>query len=152
MFLNCLTCFGRHTAQHQELKNCNCSLWFYIRFWLPVAARLQLQFLSSWWWAVETCWAIKKQWNNKFYYTVASCWFFLWDLRLRYFQKAENAFIKYMLIIRLLHHVPKKMVNFCYQEYKGKCVRHEHTADINHRPSENSFTSRPKQTGLLQIW
>jgi hypothetical protein len=29
----------------------------------------------------ETCWAIKKQWNNKFYYTVASCWFFLWDFR-----------------------------------------------------------------------
>jgi len=30
----------------------------------------------------ETCWAIKKHWNNKFYYTVASCWFFLWDLTL----------------------------------------------------------------------
>ena len=28
----------------------------------------------------ETCWAIKKQWNNKFYYTVASCWFFPRDL------------------------------------------------------------------------
>jgi hypothetical protein len=28
----------------------------------------------------ETCWAIKKHWNNKFYHTVASCWFFLWDL------------------------------------------------------------------------
>ena len=28
----------------------------------------------------ETCWAIKKHWNNKFYYTVASFWFFLWDL------------------------------------------------------------------------
>jgi len=28
----------------------------------------------------ETCWAIKKHWNNKFYYTVGSCWFFLWDL------------------------------------------------------------------------
>jgi hypothetical protein len=27
----------------------------------------------------ETCWAIKKHWNNKFYYTFASCWFFLWD-------------------------------------------------------------------------
>jgi hypothetical protein len=25
----------------------------------------------------ETCWAIKKQQNNKLYYTVASCWFFL---------------------------------------------------------------------------
>jgi len=28
----------------------------------------------------ETCWAIKKHLNNKFYYTVPSCWFFLWDL------------------------------------------------------------------------
>jgi len=25
----------------------------------------------------ETCWAIKKHWNNKLYYTFASCWFFL---------------------------------------------------------------------------
>ena len=25
----------------------------------------------------ETCQAIKKHWNNKFYYTAASCWFFL---------------------------------------------------------------------------
>jgi hypothetical protein len=38
VFLNCSTCFGRHTAYHQELKDCNCSLWFYIRLWLPVAA------------------------------------------------------------------------------------------------------------------
>jgi hypothetical protein len=30
---------------------------------------------------LETCWAIKKYWNNKFYYTVASCWLFLYDLR-----------------------------------------------------------------------
>ena len=28
----------------------------------------------------KTCWTIKKHWNNKFYYTVPSCWFFLWDL------------------------------------------------------------------------
>jgi hypothetical protein len=28
----------------------------------------------------ETCLAIKKQWNNKFYYMVVSCWLFLWDL------------------------------------------------------------------------
>jgi hypothetical protein len=40
VFPNCLTCFGRHTAHHQELKNCNCSLWFYIRFWLPAARGL----------------------------------------------------------------------------------------------------------------
>jgi hypothetical protein len=41
MFLNCSTCFGRHKAHQQELKNCNCSLWFYIRLWLPVAAMAQ---------------------------------------------------------------------------------------------------------------
>jgi len=38
MFLNWSTCFGRDIAHHQELKNCNRSLWFYIRFWLPAAA------------------------------------------------------------------------------------------------------------------
>ena len=37
VFLNCSTCFGRHTAHQQELKNYNFSLWFYVRFWLPVA-------------------------------------------------------------------------------------------------------------------
>ena len=41
MFLNCSTFFGRHTAHHLELKNCNCSLWFYIRFRLPAAAMAQ---------------------------------------------------------------------------------------------------------------
>jgi len=30
--------------------------------------------------SLETCSAIKKHWNNKFYYTVASCWLFLYDL------------------------------------------------------------------------
>ena len=37
MFLNCSTCFERHTAHHQDLKNCNFTLWFYIRLWLPAA-------------------------------------------------------------------------------------------------------------------
>jgi hypothetical protein len=46
MFLNCSTCFGRHTAHHQEFKNCNFSLWFYIRFWLPVAAAMAEPWLS----------------------------------------------------------------------------------------------------------
>jgi len=41
VFLNCSTCFERHTAHHQELKNCNCSLWFYIRLWLLAAVMAQ---------------------------------------------------------------------------------------------------------------
>jgi hypothetical protein len=28
----------------------------------------------------ETCWALHKQWNNKCWYTVASCWLFLYEL------------------------------------------------------------------------
>jgi len=46
MFLNCSTCFERHTLHHQELKNCNCSLWFYIRLWLPAAVMAEWE-LSS---------------------------------------------------------------------------------------------------------
>ena len=30
--------------------------------------------------SLKTCWAIKKHWNNKLYYTVASCWLFLYEL------------------------------------------------------------------------
>jgi len=99
VFLNCSTHYGRHTAHHQELKNCNCSLWFYIRFLFaaamvsaiaaagnqktyvkPEAAITVFELLMMGGVLPETCWAIKKHWNNKFYYTVASCWFFLWDL------------------------------------------------------------------------
>jgi hypothetical protein len=29
--------------------------------------------------SLETYWTIKKLWNNKFYYTVASCWLFLYE-------------------------------------------------------------------------
>jgi len=94
MFLNCSTCFERHTAHNRELKNCNCSLWFYIRLWLPAADSCRQQqtyvkpeatitvfeLLMMSGVSLETCWAIKKQWNNKLYYTVASCWLFLYDL------------------------------------------------------------------------
>jgi hypothetical protein len=30
--------------------------------------------------SLKTCWAIKKHWNNKFYYTVASCLLLLYNL------------------------------------------------------------------------
>ena len=46
----------------------------------PEAAITVFEFLMMSGVSLETCWAIKKHWNNKFYYTVASCWLFLWDL------------------------------------------------------------------------
>jgi len=54
----CSTCFERHIAHHQELKNCNCSRWFLVSYdsgrqpQTYISQRLQIQFLSSWWWAV----------------------------------------------------------------------------------------------------
>jgi len=38
---------------------------------------------------LKTCWAFKKLWNNKFYYKVASCWYFYWviyDARIHEYQ------------------------------------------------------------------
>jgi len=46
----------------------------------PEAAITVLELLMMGGVSLETCWAIKKDWNNKFYYTVASCWLFLYDL------------------------------------------------------------------------
>jgi hypothetical protein len=39
--------------------------------------------------SLETCWAIKKHWNNKFYYTVASCWLFLYGLPTTHFRNTD---------------------------------------------------------------
>jgi hypothetical protein len=83
MFLNSSTCFGRHTAHHQELKNCNythrngrqsktCVK--------PETAIKVFELLIMGDLSPETCWAIKKHWNNKFYHTLVSCSFFLWVL------------------------------------------------------------------------
>jgi hypothetical protein len=44
------------------------------------AAFTVFEFLMTGGVSPATCWAIKKHWNNKLHYTVASCWFFLWDL------------------------------------------------------------------------
>jgi hypothetical protein len=44
--------------------------------------------------SLETCWAIKKHWNNKFYYTVASCWLFLQDLHV-------TGFIRFPILVML---------------------------------------------------
>jgi len=38
---------------------------------------------------LETCWAFKKLWNNKFYYKAASCWYFycvIYDARIHEYQ------------------------------------------------------------------
>ena len=93
MFLNCSTCFGRQTAHHQELKTIIAASGFTYVFGCrqlqrpatknvckPRGCNYSFEFLMMGGLSPETCWTIKKHRNNKFYYTVASCWFFLWDL------------------------------------------------------------------------
>ena len=72
MFLNC-SCFERHTSHRSG--NRQPKTYVKSEASITVFELLMMGGVSP-----ETCWAIKKHWNNKFYYTVASCWFFLWDL------------------------------------------------------------------------
>ena len=51
--------------------------------------------------SLETCWAIKKHWNNKIYYTVSSCWSFLYDLHFQCYICFERL-INGMLYTRIL--------------------------------------------------
>jgi len=46
---------------------------------------------------LETCWAFKKRWNNKFYNKVASCWLFLLICSVIYL--ACNAHASYYIVI-----------------------------------------------------
>jgi hypothetical protein len=58
----------------------NNKLWQPKTYVRPEAAIIVFELLMMGGVSPETCWAIKKHWNNKFYYTVTSCWFFLWDV------------------------------------------------------------------------
>jgi hypothetical protein len=80
-FINCSTCFERHTAHHQELKTVIAASAFtyacvYVK---PETAITVFELLMMSGVSLETCRAIDKHWNNKFQYIVASCWLFLYD-------------------------------------------------------------------------
>jgi hypothetical protein len=64
MFLNCSTCFGRHTAHHQELKYCNCSLRV-VEFIIPM-------FLNC-----STCVGRHTAHYQKLKYFNCSLWFYI---------------------------------------------------------------------------
>ena len=64
--------------------------------------------------SLETCWAIKKHWNNKFYYTVASCWLFLYDLH-----KNDNLHVVTLRQI-MLHVVTLRQIH-TNRIYKCEC-------------------------------
>jgi len=130
MFLNCSKCFGRHTAHHQELKTLIAASGFTYVFgcrplrWLshcsgrqpktyvkPEAAITVFELLMMGGVSPETCWAVKKHWNNKFYYAVASCWFFLWvlyyDVRIREHQ--TRTLLSVMWSWLCMNHAQKKL-------------------------------------------
>jgi hypothetical protein len=70
MFLNSSTCFQRHTAHHQELKNCNCSLWFYIRLWFHYTAASRFFYfytISKLKLIIKSCWSLHTHANTQNY-------------------------------------------------------------------------------------
>jgi hypothetical protein len=55
----------------------HCSGWQTKTYVKPEPAITVFELLMMGGMSPETCRAIKKQWNNKIYYSVAFCWFFL---------------------------------------------------------------------------
>jgi hypothetical protein len=112
IFIWSSTCFGRHAAQRQGPKTAlaasgfsyvegcwMCSWWTLSGIICPTSSnnlpRIKNQRLSVQLWLLmmggvspETCWASYKYEIIKFWYTVASCWIFLYELKLLY--KAIN--------------------------------------------------------------
>jgi hypothetical protein len=99
----------------------------------------------------ETYWAIKKHWNNKFYYTVASCWFFLWDL---YYNARIHEYHAVILLNKLYRaHLFSRSRRLCYNLCNsGECncrkVETYHTVSISVDMLSNIF---PKST-YFSIW
>jgi hypothetical protein len=90
----------------------------------------------------ETCWAIKKHWNNNFYYTDASCWFFLWvlyyDARIRGHQ------------VQKLKICWTQKFNFFLSPHLKRCLDRASQDDITSPTSPTSHPFLPQITKVLQ--
>jgi len=88
----------------------------------------------------ETCWAIKKQWNNKFYYTVASCWLFPYDL---YYDKRihEHQELRYFRYFYML--VVTSTIRPCY---------HSNTISLTSHTSKCDLRSKNGSNFLMKVW
>ena len=73
----------------------------------------------------ETCWAIKKHWNNKFYYTLASCWFFLWDFYYdaRFHEHQEHQFLMFLVTVFTVRY-STILYNMCSYEPRSRSFAH----------------------------
>jgi len=72
------------------------TIWVY----KPEGCKYSLELLMMSGMPLETCWAFKKNWNNKFYYKVASCWLFLIILGtfIRKTRRREEKLILYVAV------------------------------------------------------
>jgi hypothetical protein len=52
--------------------------------------KIQLELLMMSGVPLETCWAFNEQWNNKFYYKFASCWYCSWDRNTSIFRVKQS--------------------------------------------------------------
>ena len=76
IFIWSSTCFGRHTAYHQEPKTAlAASGW-----WKTRGCQCSFRLLMMGRVSPETCWASYKYGIIKFWYIVASCWIFLYEV------------------------------------------------------------------------
>jgi hypothetical protein len=103
IFIWSSTCFGRHTAHHQEPKIALAASGFsyvegcWMCSWWTVSGTVYcFRFLMMGGVLPETCWASYKYGIIKFWYIAASCWIFLYELyndaRIQEHQVAPSVF------------------------------------------------------------
>jgi hypothetical protein len=107
----------------------------------------------------ETCWTIKKHWNNTFYYSVASCWFFLWDLY--YGARIHERLVQYLVrAINSSAPVPSRTVSYDGSTNDGYITEiTDERQELIKLPLEaihcctgSQFRSRRTIVGLQVIW
>jgi hypothetical protein len=77
--------------------------------------------------SLKTCWAIKKHCNNEFYYTVASCWLFLYDLIQNFWWKEPSSFRTLLVPWQ-----PWISIHVCILHYLSPCYTNH--LNVSHSP------------------
>jgi hypothetical protein len=78
----------------------------------------------------ETCWTIKKHWNNKFSYTVASCCLFLWD---------SIVAVDNICLTFIRHQLQERYANTVYKLIKQRCNYIQRESVLAYKRTKLSF-------------
>jgi len=89
----------------------------------------------------ETCWAITKHWNNKFYYTVASSWFLLWVLLVYFLIKDSTPMWGTESTSRVYAFVWHPVILLCLSQRRVRTLQTSEVSLRSREQASNEFQS-----------